>query len=83
MLLARVEPAGPAAGPFRTEPRARARHVLAVAASPRALATRLRAQTRAWLAYVLALALGAGALVLAASYDASPDHSVGAKVYEA
>ncbi|MCB9598248.1 MAG: hypothetical protein H6719_36380 [Sandaracinaceae bacterium] len=68
-LLARVRDALPSVGPFRTERRAEARTVLAVAGSPRDLSRTVRRRARAWVGYLLLLALGASAFAATAAYQ--------------
>lgn len=76
-LLGRTRDEAPPAGPFRTERRARAGMVLGVAGSPRDLQVAVRRRARAWLAYLLLLALGATAFAAAASYQPAADCATG------
>ncbi len=68
-VLGRLTDAAPSAGPFRTEARARASTVLGVAASPRDLSVAVRRRARAWVAYLLVLAIGATAFAATASHQ--------------
>lgn len=63
------------ADPFRTEGRSRVGNILAVASSPSRLREVLRARARAWIAYLLVLAVGATALAGAMSYEGEADPS--------
>lgn len=55
--------------PFRTERRSAAHAVLGIASSPRDLRVSTRARARAWVSYLLLLALGSAAFAAAAGYD--------------